>query len=153
MVEFALLSPVLVGLFLGLIFFGNDFLVYAQLEERVRAGARLGSVQSYDSLNNVEPSLTCGTCQLTLVTSNSEIAQRVKGLVVYGTPFPIGNETPLVPGLTYSNVNLRVIVENNFPVGMRVGIINYRMLTPMGQVTLNNKPESQFPYFGRVATP
>ena len=44
-------------------------------------------------------------------------------------------------------------VVNNFPVGVRVGIVNYRMPTPAGRITLTDKPQTQFPYFGRVAMP
>ena len=60
---------------------------------------------------------------------------------------------PLIDGLTGANVKVTLEVANNFPVGVRVGIVNYGMPTPAGQVTLTDKPQTQFPYFGRVAMP
>jgi Flp pilus assembly protein TadG len=152
-IEFALVLPILVSLLLGVVFFGQDLFIYNELEERVRAAARFASVQSYDSLNSLDPPLSCASCMTVLNPTGSQFAQRVQDFLVYGTPTPGYAEQPLVDGLTGANVKVTLEVVNNFPVGVRVGIINYGMQTPTGQVTLTDKPQTQFPYFGRVATP
>ena len=152
-VEFSLILPVLVSLFLGVVFFGQDLFIYNQLEERVRAASRFASIQSYDSLNSLDPPLSCASCLVVLNPTASQFARRVRDFLVYGNPSPSGTPQPLVDGLTGANVKVTLQVVNNFPVGVQVGIINYGMLTPTGQLTLTDKPQTQFPYFGRVATP
>jgi Flp pilus assembly protein TadG len=49
MVEFAFISPLLVLLLLGAVFFGYDSHMYDRLEESVRAGSRYASIQPYDA--------------------------------------------------------------------------------------------------------
>lgn len=151
--EFSLVLPVLVSLFLGVVYFGQDLFTYNELEERVRSAARLGSIQSYDSLNSLDPPLSCASCLVVLNPASSHFARRVRDFLVYGTPTPDASPQPLVSGLTGANVKVSLQVVNNFPVGVRVGIINYGLPTPTGQVTLTDKPQAHFPYFGRVATP
>jgi len=152
-VEFTLILPVLVSLFLGVVFFGQDLFAYNELEERVRSASRFASIQSYDSLNALDPTLSCASCTVVLNPAQSQFARRVRDFLVYGTPSPGDSPQPLTDGLTGANVKVSLQVENNFPVGVRVGIVNYQMLTPTGRVTLTDKPETQFPYFGRVAVP
>ena len=152
-VEFTLILPVLVSLFLGVVFFGQDLFAYNELEERVRSASRFASIQDYDSLNSLDPTLSCASCMVVLNPAQSRFATRVRDFLVYGTPSPDGNSQPLADGLTGSNVKVTLQVVNNFPVGVRVGIVNYQMLTPTGRITLTDKPETQFPYFGRVAMP
>src|ERR1700693_2592543 len=48
-VEFTLSATFLVALFLGVWQFGYAFLIYGELEEAVRAGARYASMRTYDS--------------------------------------------------------------------------------------------------------
>ncbi|MCL5745908.1 MAG: pilus assembly protein [Acidobacteria bacterium] len=153
MIEFTLLLPLLVSLFLGVVFFGQDLFIYNELEERVRSASRFGSIQAYDSLNGLDPSLSCASCLVVLDAAQSRFARRVRDFLVYGTPSPGSTPQPLVDGLTGANVKVTLQVANNFPVGVRVGIINYGMPTPAGQITLTDKPQAQFPYFGRVAMP
>jgi hypothetical protein len=152
-VEFTLVLPLLVSLFLGVVFFGQDLFTYNELEERVRSASRFASIQSYDSLNSLDPPLSCASCMVVLNPTESQFARRVRDFLVYGTPSPGDAPQPLVSGLTGANVKVTLEVVNNFPVGVRVGIINYGMPTPTGHVTLTDKPQTQFPYFGRVATP
>jgi len=153
MIEFTLVLPLLVSLFLGVVFFGQDLFIYNELEERVRSASRFASIQSYDSLNSLDPSLICASCMVVLDPAQSRFARWVSDFLVYGTPAPGASPQPLVDGLTGANVKVALQVVNNFPVGVRVGIINYGMPTPTGHVTLTDKPQTQFPYFGRVATP
>jgi hypothetical protein len=153
MIEFTLLLPVLISVFLGVVFFGQDLFVYNQLEERVRSASRFASIQSYDSLNALDPPLSCASCMVVLNPAQSQFARRVRDFLVYGTPSPGAGAQPLTDGLTGANVKVSFQVVNNFPVGVRVGIVNYGMLTPAGSITLTDKPQTQFPYFGRVAMP
>jgi hypothetical protein len=152
-VEFTLILPVLVSLFLGVVFFGQDLFIYNELEERVRSASRFASIQSYDSLNSLDPPLSCASCMVVLDPAQSQFARRVRDFLVYGTPSPVDSAQPLTDGLTGANVKVSLQVVNNFPVGVRVGIVNYGMPTPAGNVTLTDKPQTQFPYFGRVAVP
>ena len=153
MIEFTLVLPLLVSLFLGVVFFGQDLFTYNELEERVRSASRFASIQSYDSLNSLDPPLSCASCLVVLNPAQSRFARWVRDFLVYGTPSPGASPQPLVDGLTGANVKVTLVVVHNFPVGVRVGIINYGMPTPTGNVTLTDKPQSQFPYFGRVAVP
>jgi TadE-like protein len=152
-VEFTLILPVLVSVFLGVVFFGQDLFLYNELEERVRAASRFASIQSYDSLNSLDPPLSCASCMVVLDPAQSQFARRVRDFLLYGTPSPGASPQLLTEGLTGANVKVSMQVLNNFPVGVRVGIVNYGMLTPAGNVTLTDKPQTQFPYFGRVAVP
>lgn len=153
MIEFTLILPLLVSLFLGVVFFGQDLFTYNELEERVRSASRYASIQSYDSLNSQDPALSCASCLVVLDPAQSRFARWARDFLVYGTPSPSGSPQPLVNGLIGANVKVTLVVVNNFPVGVRVGIVNYSFPTPAGQVTLTDKPQTQFPYFGRVATP
>lgn len=152
-VEFTLVLPVLTSLFLGVVFYGQNLFLYNQLEERVRSASRFASIQSYDSLNALDPPLSCASCMVVLNPAQSQFAQRVRDFLVYGTPSPGEGAQPLTDGLTGANVKVALEVVNNFPVGVRVGIVDYGMLTPTGSITLTDKPQTQFPYFGRVAVP
>ena len=152
-VEFTLILPVLVSVFLGVVFFGQDLFLYNELEERVRAASRFASIQDYDSLNSLDPPLSCASCMVVLNPNQSRFARRVRDFLLYGTPSPTDSPQLLTEGLTGSNVKVSMLVVNNFPVGVRVGIVNYSMPTPAGQMILTDKPQTQFPYFGRVAVP
>ena len=151
--EFTLVLPFLVSIFLGVVFFGQDLFIYNELEERIRSASRLASIQAYDSLNSLDPALVCASCEVVLDQASSNLAGRVSNFLVYGTPTTDGTEQPLIERLTTNNVKVTMVVVNNFPVGVRVGIIDYGMVTPTGRVTLTDKPQTQFPYFGRVAVP
>ena len=153
MIEFTLLLPILVSLFLGVVFFGHDFYVYNQLEERTRAAARFASIQTYDTLNSLDPVLSCASCTVVLNPAQSQFASSVRNFMVYGTPSPAGTDQPLVEALGVGNIRVTMVVANSAPVGVRVGITGYSMLTPTGQTTLEDKPQAQFPYLGRYAAP
>jgi Flp pilus assembly protein TadG len=150
MVEFALLSPILVSLFLGVILFGFDFYTYNRLEEAVRSGARFASTQTYDVLHASDPAFTCGTssvpCNFVLNPASSAFAQRVANLTVYGDP--AGGTNPLISGLTTANITVALDVKNGVPTFAWVAVTGFTMQTPMGMKTLNGKPAAVFPYSG-----
>lgn len=151
MVEFALLSPMLVALFLGVIFFGYDFYTYNRLEEVVRAGARFASMQTYDSNKGYDPIITCVNCSLVLDRETSLLAQRVTNFTVYGTPVVDGTQPPIVEGLQPANVKVSMDIVNKAPKNVWVSIVGFQMITPLGKITLNDKPATVFPWLGRSA--
>jgi hypothetical protein len=146
MVEFALLTPILVSLFLGVIFYGYDFYTYNRLEEVTRGGARFASALDYDVLNSKDPPVTnCVKCSMALNKSNSDLALRTVNFAVYGDP--AGGTQPIIEGLTTANVAVSMDILNGAPAAMWVSIKNYSMRTPGGTITLN-KPSTVFPYVG-----
>lgn len=151
MVEFALLSPMLVALFLGVVFFGYDFYTYNRLEEVVRGGARFASMQTYDSNKGYDPIINCKNCFVVLDPKSSKLAERAVNFTVYGTPIVGGTEKPLVEGLLPANVKVSMDIVNKAPKNVWVSVIAYQMTTPLGKITLNDKPATVFPWLGRAA--
>lgn len=128
-VEFALLVPILVSLFLGTWFFGYSNYMYAELEQAVRSGARYASHGVY---RTADP---------------SAYSDAVKNAVVYGDP--AGGTTPLVPRLTASMVKVTLSPEAGTPVAVTVSISGYQLWGPFGnKVFLNNKPWLTLPFMG-----
>ncbi len=145
LIEFTLLLPILVSLFLGVVFFGYDYYLYNRLEEAVRMGARFASRQHYDLA--VEPNPTCTSCTQVL-SSTSAFATQVANFTVYGDRNPPSGSTPIIENMTPANVVVSVdFVDGELrrPAWVRVAITNYNVATPFGTVTLN-KPVTVFPY-------
>jgi Flp pilus assembly protein TadG len=141
LVEFALVSPLLLGLLFGAIQFGYAFYTYNNLAKAVSGGARFASMHTY-----------YGVCT-TSCTSDTAFSTAVKNVVVYGTPTPSGSPSPVVHGLTTSNVTVTVPAVNNVPTAVTVAITGYSMSLPLTTVTLTNKPAAKFAYVGRYAHP
>ena len=153
MVEFALVTPLIVGLLLGVMAYGYDFYTYARLEDAVRGAARYatGASQTYDVNAGHDPDLSCGaatTCMVQLDSSTSLLARRTANFAVYGTPNPGGDAAPLIPGLTTANIVVSVEVLNNRPKNIWVAVNGFRLMTPTGSINLANKPAAVFPWFG-----
>jgi Flp pilus assembly protein TadG len=139
MVEFALSLTFLITVFLGLSQFGFTFYRYSELESAVRDGARFSSLLTYDSATN---------------TPSTAFLKDVQLMTVYGDPeADPSTATPLVPGLTTSNVNLIVTFSNNAPSAVTVQITGFQLPTYVGTVTLNGKPSVWYPYVGYFAPP
>jgi Flp pilus assembly protein TadG len=139
MIEFTLSILVLVPLFLGAWAFGYTFFQYTQLENAVRAGARYASALNYDS-NNTTPTSTWQTA--------------VQKMTVYGDPnADTTSATPVVNGLTTSNVNVTVAFANSAPSTVTVNITGFQVNTYIGKLTLNSKPYVWFPYVGYWTPP
>jgi Flp pilus assembly protein TadG len=128
--EFALLLPLLVSLFLGTWSFGYEYYIYAELEGAVRAGARYASLATYDA------------------SSTSSYQTAVQNMVVYGDP--AGSTQPLVPGLETSNVNVVVgVVNGGEPTSVTVSISGFKTAAmSLDAVTLTNKPSLEIPFLG-----
>jgi len=139
MIEFTLSLSVLIPLFLGTWTFGYAFFQYSQLENAVRAGARFASLQTYDSATTT-PSTTFLTA--------------VQKMTVYGDPAAdTTSATPVVSGLTTSNVQLTVAFSSGAPSTMTVSITSFALRTYVGSVTLTNKPYVWFPFVGTFGPP
>jgi Flp pilus assembly protein TadG len=149
MVEFALIAPLLVSLFLGVVFYGYDFYTYNRLEEIVRAGSRFASIQDYDVFDSLDPApCSSGSTVCTVaLDASSAFAQLVANYTIYGDPNPAAGASPVVEGLTTGNIAVSVDFLNSAPIAVRVGIQNYKMRTPTGTVTLS-KPVTVFPFCG-----
>lgn len=138
LVEFTLSATFLITLFLGASAYGYSFYLYNQLEAAVRAGARYASLCTYNS----------GTA-----TPTADFTTAVQNVVVYGTASPATGATPVVPNLTTSNVSLTVTFTSSVPTQMTVAITNYKLPTFYGQVSLNGKPTTTFPFLGIYGPP
>ena len=134
MVEFALAAPMLAVCFTSCFQFGYYFYIYDRLESAVRAGARYASLRSYDSSTS---------------TPANDFTTAVNNMVVYGSPS--GGTTPVVSGLSTSNVNLTVTMNNSTPNLMQVSISGYRIDGIFGTWNLGGKPVAIFRYEGRFA--
>ncbi len=144
-VEFALIIPILVLLFLGTIAYGYDFYTYNRLEEVVRAGARFASTQQYDAYTT--SGVTCKRDCLITLPNSFAFAQRVKEYTVFGDPAATDAATPIVEGLTTNNITVTARFVDGYPVYVTVGVTGYVLRTPMGTITLQ-KPATTFAYVG-----
>jgi len=139
MVEFTIATSVLIPLFIGGWAFGFTFYQYAQLENAVRSGARYAAVRTYDSATS---------------TPSSAFLTAVQKMTVYGDPnADTTTATPVVLGLTTSNVSLTVGFSNGVPSTMTVSIVNFSVQSYPSRVTLSGKPYVWFPYVGTFGPP
>jgi len=136
-IEFALSFLVLFSIFTGTFEFGYAFYAYNTLVNAVREGARYASLKPYDSASST-PSTAFNTA--------------VQNMVVYANPSPSNSATPILHGLSTSNVNLTVLTSGSAPMQMTVSISNFSLDAVFGTVTLNGNPSVSFPYLG-IPTP
>ena len=141
LVEFALVSPLILALLFGGIQFGYAFYTYNNLAKAVSDGARYASMHTY-----------FGLCT-TSCNSDPAFVTAVQNVVLYGNPIPSGSPNPVVYNLASGNVTVTVAAVNNVPTTVTVGITGYSMSLPLSSVTLTNKPAAMFPYVGRYAHP
>ena len=75
-------------------------------------------------------------------------------MTVYGDPNANSSTaTPVVNGLTTSNVQLTVTFANGVPSTTAVSITNFQVQSYPVQVTLSGKPYVWFPYLGTFGPP
>ncbi len=134
-IEFALTFLLLVAIFTGTFQIGYAFFAYNTLSNAVRQGSRYASLRPYDSASST-PSASFNTA--------------VQNFVVYGDP--AGGTTPILRGLTTSNVRLTILTVGSAPVQVTVAITGYTIAAVFANFVLNNKPSCSFPYFG-IPTP
>jgi Flp pilus assembly protein TadG len=136
LIQLTFCLSLLIPLFIGTWRFGYGFYLYEQLSEAARSGARYASLRTYDSATST-PSTTFTTA--------------VRNMVVYGDPS--GGTTPLVTGLTTSNVSVAATFTNGVPSAVSVYITGYPLPTYYGSKTLNTNPYVWFPYMGIFGPP
>jgi len=131
MLEFALGSGVLIAAFTGTFQFGYIFLQYNNLENAVARGARYASLVPYDSATT---------------TPSSAFQTAIQNMVLYGSP--TAGTSPVLTGLTTSNVNLTVTFTNGIPSAMTVSISGYTINSIFATSSLTNKPQVTYAYQG-----
>ena len=136
-IEFALSFLVLFSIFTGTFEFGYTFYAYNTLVNAVREGARYASLKPYDSASST-PSTAFNTA--------------VQNMVVYTNQSPANGATPILHGLSTSNVNLTVLANGSAPLQMTVSISSFSLDAVFGTITLNGNPSVSFPYLG-IPTP
>lgn len=104
LVEFAIVSTVFLSVMFGVLEFGRLFWTHNALRDAARRGVRYASIRRNDSAGQTA----------------------VKNVVVYGDP--AGGSTPIVSGLTPSNVNIDYANYNGLQLSARatVSITNYQ---------------------------
>jgi Flp pilus assembly protein TadG len=132
LLEFALGWFLLWLLFSGAYEFGYGFYVYNRLITAVADAAELGSKISYDTGN---PSAFTTTLQ---------------NMVLYGTE--TAGTSPIVSGLTASNVSVAVTLDgNSIPRDVTVSITGYSINAFFTTTILTGKPRATVKYFGLIA--
>lgn len=157
MVEFTLVLPLLVALFLGTVFFGQNIHMYNRLEESVRAGARFASIALYDAYSGQDPAPNqCAACDFT--PTSGPFVTAVRNIVAYGCD-PAGGsaagctDVPVVEGVLPANVTVTLKIVNWVPKAVQVSISGVSMTTPAGRLVLNGKPVTTFSRAGVYMPP
>lgn len=137
LIEFALSSTIFILSFSGAFQFGYGFYRYNQLQSAVANGARYASMKTYRSLRQPD------------VDRNKAA---VANVVVYGTPSPAINATPVVPGLSTNLVDVTYTLSSEgVPTQVKVGMNSIVIDAVFKQFTLTGKPHATFPFMGRYA--
>lgn len=141
MLEFAIGSGVLVAAFVGTFQFGYTFLQYNNLQNAVARGARYASLLGYSSATDTPP---------------DGFKTAVQNMVLYGSP--TAGTTPVLPGLTATNVTVSVcgIVTVcpsyasaiGIPQEVTVSISGYAINSVFVTLTLTSKPQVTYAYQG-----
>ena len=141
MLEFAIGSGVLVAAFTGTFQFGYTFLQYNNLQSAVARGARYASLVDYHSSND---------------TPATDFQTAVQNMVLYGSP--AAGTTPVLPGLTASNVVVTVCgiaticpgyaSALGIPQEIKVSISGYTIDSVFARTVLSGKPAVSFAYQG-----
>ena len=134
MIELAVALGILAPILCGVFQFGYTLFVYNNLESAVRGGARYASMRPFDSANG---------------TPSPEFSTAVKNMVVYGNP--AGTGSPIVPGLSGSNVQIQANMAGAIPDSMTVAITDYKVDAVFASFTFTGKPSRTFPYTGTPA--
>jgi len=134
LLEFAIGWSVLWAVFAGVWQFGYSFYVYNVLQTAVADAAELGAKMDYDTGDTGNPTL---------------FQQKLQNMVVYGDE--TAGTTPVVSGLTTSNVNVAVTLDaQSMPRFVTVSITNYTISAIFGSITPNNKPRVTTKYYGNI---
>lgn len=135
-IELALCATVLVLLFTGTLQFGYSFYLYNSLINGVRGGARYASLAKISNPGN-------GILPSSYITA-------VKNTVVFGSPTAAIGSTPIIPGLTTSNVDVVVDFDSSFvPKMVTIRINSFTIDAIVKSFVITNKPSLQIPFLGQ----
>ena len=131
-IEFAVSLPFLVAVVAGVFQFGYTFFIYNNLRNSVHAGARFASAADFE-------------------VGSSAFENQVKNVVVYGTPSPGNDSTPVVPGLTAGEVAVSTgsLDAVGIPRTITVSINGYDIPSVWRPMQLDDKPRATYPYMGQ----
>ena len=134
MLEFGLSAPLALLMLAGTFQYGYTFYVYNQLQLAVRSGVRYASLMDYGS-------------------SCADTAQdMVKNVVVYGSPAPAAGASPVVRGLSKSNVNVSFGADSKgVPTDVTMSVSGFSVNALFATFTFNQKPFASVPWVGRYA--
>ena len=105
LVELAVVLPIMLVLFASVAEFGNYFYTYATLTKAARSGARYLMSRPLDAAGQ----------------------KAAQSLVAYGSPVAVCTGTPLVKGLSCTNVNISQTKNaSGAPETVKVQIMNFR---------------------------
>lgn len=130
LLEFALGFSILWALFGGVYQFGYSFYVYNTVLASVANAAELGSKMTYDTANP------------------GRFTTALQNMVVYGDT--TAGTTPIVPGLSTSNVSVNVNPQGTMPTDVTITINNFTIDAVFTQFTFNGKPRATAVYMGNI---
>ena len=131
LIEFALGWSVLWLIFSGVFEFGYSFYIYNVLQTQVANAAELGSKMQYD------------------ISNASSFAAPLQNMVLYSDE--TAGDTPCVPRLTSSNVNVTVNTDaQSVPHDITINIQNYTINSIFASFTPSNKPRATVKFMGQV---
>jgi Flp pilus assembly protein TadG len=133
MIEFALLWAFLFPVLSGVGQFGSAYYQYDNLCSSVRNAARFASLQTFSSVSTTVP---------------TDLRDAVRNMVRYGDPTPNAN-SPLIADVPVGNIDVTMTFDNGVPAMIDVKVTQYAIETIFKNITINNKPQSQFPFVGR----
>jgi Flp pilus assembly protein TadG len=130
LLEFALGWSILWALFAGIYQFGYSFYVYNTVLTSVGNAAELGSKMTYDTANT------------------SAFTTALQNMVVYGNT--TAGTSPIVPGLSTSNVTVGVNPQGNMPTDITITINSFTINALFTNFTFNGKPRATAVYMGQI---
>jgi Flp pilus assembly protein TadG len=130
LLEFALGWSILWVLFAGIYQFGYSFYVYNSVLTSVANAAELGSKMTYDTANP------------------SQFTTALQNMVVYGNT--TAGTSPIVPGLSTSNVTVNVNPQGTLPTDITITINNFTIDAVFARFTFNGKPRATAVYMGQI---
>ena len=130
LLEFALGWSILWALFAGIYQFGYSFYVYNTVLTSVADAAELGSKMTYDTANT------------------SAFTTALQNMVVYGNT--TAGTSPIVPGLSTSNVTVSVNPQGTMPTDITITINSFTINALFTNFTFNGKPRATAVYMGQI---
>jgi len=112
--------------------YGYCYFAYNNLESQVRWAAQYASRITYDSSTS---------------TPTNNYRDSVRNMVLYGDP--AGGTTPVVPGLSASDISVMMQFSRSRPAAVTVTVGRYTVNAVFRSVTFSGKPGVTFPYIGR----